>query len=122
MSDPSIDKLYYKYGSQISSGVAEYLYDRIEDDPLLASYFEHVDMAALREHMADLLCTMTGGPDIYKGQDLATAHENYKINDAVFDRVAGHMASALSEAGIEADDAALIMTAVAEQKGQVVSG
>ena len=59
--------------------------------------------------MADLLCTLTGGPDIYKGQNLADAHADYKIDSASFDRVAGHLAAALEEVGIDAEDAGLVL-------------
>lgn len=120
MSEPSIKKLYFKYGSRVSSAVAELFYDRIEIDPELSGYFEHVDMDGLREHMGDLLCSMTGGPDLYKGQDLNTAHADYDISDDIFDRVTNHMSAALNEAGIEDADAVLIVAEFKAQKPQIV--
>ena len=121
MTDQRIDLLYYKYGNRLSSGVAELLYDQIEADADLAHFFEHSDFTRLREHMADLLCTLTGGPDLYKGQNLADAHAAYKIDSASFDRVAGYLATALDEVGIEADDAGLVLAAVAAYKPDIVT-
>ena len=121
MTDQRLDLLYFKYGNRLSSGVAELLYDKIEADAELAHFFVNTDFAGLREHMADLLCTITGGPDIYKGQNLADAHADYKIDSASFDRVAGHLAAALEEAGIDADDAGLVLTAVASYKPDIVT-
>lgn len=121
MTDNRIDLLYFKYGNRLSSGVAELLYDKIEADPELAHFFVNTDFAGLREHMADLLCTLTGGPDTYKGQNLADAHADYKIDSASFDRVAGHLAAALEEVGIDDEDAGLVLTAVASYKPDIVT-
>lgn len=121
MTDNRIDLLYFKYGNRLSSGVAELLYDKIEADHDLAHFFVNADFTGLREHMADLLCTLTGGPDIYKGQNLADAHADYKIDSASFDRVAGHLATALEEAGIAAEDAGLVLATVAGYKPDIVT-
>ena len=45
--------LYLKYGSRVTSGMAECLYDRLLDDPELAPFFKSVDIDRLREHVAD---------------------------------------------------------------------
>ena len=39
-------------------------------DPELAPFFEGVDIEKLREHLADFLTVLTGGPDHYKGRYL----------------------------------------------------
>jgi len=39
----------------------------------------------------------------YKGKDLGVAHAGRGITDADFDRVIGHAAAALAEAGVDAD-------------------
>ena len=54
--------LYMKYGSRVTSGMAEYLYDRMLDDPELATFFDGVDIDWLREHVADFLSVLAGAP------------------------------------------------------------
>ena len=117
----AIDGLFFKYGHRITSGVAEFLYDRIEADTALAPFFEGVNLASLRDHMADLLSVLTGGPEMYKGQDIGKAHADLNIDEAAFNRVAGHLAAALDQAGIAPDDAAALLEVIAGQKANVIS-
>ncbi len=116
-----ITTLYVKYGSRITSGTAETLYDRVLADPQLAPFFTGVDVDKLREHMADVLGVMTGGPNIYKGRDLKAAHAPYPISMDDFNRVAAHLAASLSEMGIDQADITLVMTEVAKSAPDVVT-
>ena len=54
--------LYVKYGSRITTGISELIYDRLLADPDLAPFFVGVDVEALRDHIADFLGVVTGGP------------------------------------------------------------
>ena len=81
--------LYMKYGSRVTSGMAECLYDRLLDDPELAPFFKSVDIDRLREHVADFLSVLTGGPDMHRGRDLREAHSDYRISSAHFEMVDG---------------------------------
>ena len=58
--------LYVKYGSRLTSGMAECFYDRVLVDPELAPFFEGIDVEKLREHLADFLTVLTGGPNLYR--------------------------------------------------------
>jgi truncated hemoglobin YjbI len=74
--------LYVKYGSRITTGISELVYDRLLADPDLAPFFVGVDVEALRDHMADFLGVVTGGPDIYRGRDIRDAHHSLSITNA----------------------------------------
>ena len=114
--------LYMKYGSRVTSGMAECLYDRLLVDPQLAPFFEGGDMDRLREHVSDFLSVLTGGPDMYKGRDLREAHQGYRISAAHFDMLMAHIAAAATELGIEPDDIAAIAAAIRGYEADVVSG
>ena len=114
--------LYMKYGSRVTSGMAECLYDRLLDDPELAPFFKSVDIDRLREHVADFLSVLTGGPDMYRGRDLGEAHRDYRITAAHFEMVMAHIAAAATELEIEPDDIATIPTAIRGYEADVVSG
>ena len=114
--------LYVKYGSRLTSGMAECVYDRIIADDELAPFFEGIDMDVLREHMADFLTVLTGGPNIYKGRDIHEAHKDFTITDAHFDRLIQHIAAAATELEIEPDDIATVAAAIIGLKDQVVTG
>ncbi len=114
--------LYTKYGSRVTSGIAECLYDRVLDDPELAAFFDGVDIDRLREHVADFLSVLAGGPDIYRGRDLREAHADYKISKQHFEMVMDHIAAAATELGIEPEDIATIATAIRGYEDDIVSG
>jgi hemoglobin len=114
--------LYMKYGSRVTSGMAECLYDRVLDDPELATFFDGVDIDRLREHVADFLSVLAGGPDIYRGRDLREAHADYQISKPHFEMVMGHIAGAATELGIEPEDIAAIAAAIRGYEDDVVSG
>lgn len=114
--------LYMKYGSRVTSGMAECLYDRVLDDPELATFFDGVDIDRLREHVADFLSVLAGGPDIYRGRDLREAHADYRISKPHFEMVMDHIAGAATELGIEPEDIAAIAAAIRGYEDDVVSG
>lgn len=113
--------LYVKYGSRLTSGMAECFYDRVLVDPELSHFFEDINMDGLREHLADFLTVLTGGPDLYKGRDLRAAHAGLHITDEDFSRLMTHVAAAAEELDIEPDDIATVAQAIINLKDQVVT-
>lgn len=116
-----ISQLYSHYGSRLTTGTSEFLYDALLADEALAPFFENVDMDALRTHMADFIGALTGGPEIYKGRPMDEAHKPYHITPYHFQRVAHHLHDALLAAGISQDDTTAIMTEVAKLRASVVN-
>lgn len=113
--------LFVTYGSRLTSGVAEVFYDLVLDDPKLSPFFDGVNIDALREHMADMLCVIAGGPNIYKGRDLKLAHADYKITRDDFARVVVHLRAALVEMQIAEPDIKDVLSAVATAEDDVVT-
>ena len=104
MTDTSEATLYQRHGEGAGiAAVVDGLYSRIMADETLAPFFEHTRMIEQKRHMALFLAAAAGGPDGYKGKDLGVAHAGRGISDADFDRVIGHAAAALAEAGVDAD-------------------
>ncbi|MDR7110487.1 hemoglobin [Microbacterium trichothecenolyticum] len=104
MTDTSEATLYQRLGEGAGiAAVVDGLYSRIMADETLAPFFEHTRMIEQKRHMALFLAAAAGGPDGYKGKDLGVAHAGRGISDADFDRVIGHAAAALAEAGVDAD-------------------
>ncbi|MFB7882970.1 group 1 truncated hemoglobin [Microbacterium sp. NPDC056057] len=104
MTDTSEATLYQRLGEGAGiAAVVDGLYSRIMADETLAPFFEHTRMIEQKRHMALFLAAAAGGPDAYKGKDLGVAHAGRGISDADFDRVIGHAAAALAEAGVDAD-------------------
>jgi hemoglobin len=100
------------------------LYPRVLADPLLLSYFKHLneqDLQWLRWHMLTLLAVVAGGPSAYKGRDLHDAHADLRITGEAFDRVAWHLQRTLQDLEVQQEDQQAILAAVQARRDQVVT-
>ena len=53
------------------------------------------NVALFKTRMVQFVGQATGGPQVYEGQDMATAHTGMQITNEEFDRLAGHLEAAL---------------------------
>jgi hemoglobin len=100
------------------------LYLRVLADPLLMSYFKHLDDQDrhwLRWHMLTLLAVVTGGPTKYEGRDLHEAHAELQITEDAFDRVVWHLQATLQELEAPQEDQQAILAAVQARRNEVVT-
>jgi hemoglobin len=100
------------------------LYLRVLADPLLMSYFKHLDdqdRRWLRWHMLTLLAVVTGGPDKYQGRDLHEAHADLHITKEAFDRLLWLVQETLQELEIQQEDQQAILAAVQARRDEVVT-
>ncbi|GHJ48109.1 hypothetical protein Cs7R123_54510 [Catellatospora sp. TT07R-123] len=79
------------------------LYTYLLADEQLRGYFDGVDLAALRGHMAQLLTYVLGGPGTYPVERLQAAHARLEISGADFDRTAQYVAGVLFELHVPMD-------------------
>ena len=113
--------LYVKYGSRLTTGLSELIYDRLLADAELAPFFEHIDIDLLREHMADFLTVVTGGPDIYRGRNIREAHRNFTITNAHFDRLMQHIEAALQELALDPADISTVLETISGTRSDIVT-
>jgi hemoglobin len=123
MTDTSTSAtLYQRLGEGAGiAAVVDSLYRLIMDDEKLAPYFATTRLAEQKGHMALFLAAATGGPNGYKGLDLDAAHAGRDITDADFDRVIGHAATALAEAGVDSETIDTVAGALMPLKAKVVT-
>ena len=99
--------LYERIGgeSAVTATVAK-LYGKLLDDPVLAAFFEDIDVAKLRLSQSAFVTYAFGGPNDYTGRSMRTAHaEAVKdgLDDIHFDRVAHHLQTAMQELNVSDD-------------------
>ena len=113
--------IYDDIGGSAAVAVAvDDLYERILSDHELAPYFTRVDMRRQKTHMRAFIAAALGGPDIYRGRDMAAAHAHLRISGSAFDSVAGHLVATLQELGVAAAHVDAIVARVAPLRGQIV--
>jgi truncated hemoglobin YjbI len=99
--------LYDRFGGlQTIQVVTEAFYRKVLQDELLAPFFTGTDMNRQTGMLAQFLASAFGGPMVYSGRDLRTAHAGMPLTDEHFDRVIGHLASTLTDFGVGGDDIA----------------
>lgn len=100
------------------------LYQRVLADPLLMSYFRHLDdqhRQRLRWHMLTLLAVVTGGPSKYQGRDLHEVHADLHITEEAFDRLLWHVQGTLQTLRFQREDEKAILAEVRARRAAVVT-
>ena len=114
--------IYQAIGGRAAvTAAVEGLYGRIIADPVLGRFFPRGVAAKHRAYVVTVLGEALGGPERYRGPDLAKAHRGLGITDADFDRTAGHLAATLDSLGVPGHLAGQIVGIVAGLRPVVVT-
>lgn len=108
-------------GAPAVSVAVDKFYERVLADAQLAHYFAGVDIDKLKSHQRAFIAAAIGGPNVYRGRDMATAHAELGITDPDFDAVVGHLVSTLTELGVPNEIIADIGNALAPLRSDIVS-
>ena len=79
------DALYQAFGEK--AGLAKLVEDfhvRLLADPRTGPHFKPVNAQNIKEQLTDQFCKVTGGPCVYKGADMKSAHSNLDITKSDF--------------------------------------
>ncbi|ANJ25756.1 group I truncated hemoglobin [Agromyces aureus] len=107
-------------GAPAITAVVNRFYELVLGDDLLAKHFEGTEMARLKRHQVALVSQVMGGPVEYEGRELRAAHANLGITAEEFGAVAGHLITALTEAGVPSEIIDRTVGAVAATQPDIV--
>ncbi len=114
--------IYQAIGGRAAVAAAvEGLFGRLLADPELGRFFPGGVGARHRGYVVTILGEALGGPERYRGPDLARAHSGLGISDAHFDRTAAHLQATLDELGVPRELADRIVAIVAGLRPAVVT-
>jgi hemoglobin len=117
-AEPEAISIYQAIGGRAAVVAAvEGLYGRLLADPELGRFFPGGVGARHRSYVVTIL----GGPERYRGPDLARAHSGLGISDAHFDRTATHLQATLDELGVPRELADRIVAIVAGLRPALVT-
>ena len=97
------------------------LYRRLLADPELGPFFPGGVGDRHRAYVVTILGEALGGPERYRGPDLARAHRGVGIGDSHFDRTAAHLGATLDELGVPSHLADRIVAIVAGLRPAIVT-
>ncbi|WP_291988110.1 methyl-accepting chemotaxis protein [Luteitalea sp.] len=96
-------------------------YVRVLADEALAPHFVGVNMRWLKGRQNAFFIQALGGPQVYRGRDMETAHAHLAITAEDSGRVAAHLTAALAEVGVPEGLIDEVIGAVAPLQSQVVN-
>lgn len=96
-------------------------YARVLADRRLAPFFADTDLDRLKAHQRAFIAAAIGGPEVFSGRDMASAHAGLGIADGDFDAVVGHLAGTLTGLGVPEDTISRIGGALAPLRDQIVT-
>jgi hemoglobin len=108
-------------GADAVEAVVDIFYDKVLADPELAGWFVGRDMDKLKYHQRLFVGQALGATDAYTGRTVQTAHSGLGITGEAFDRVVGHLAASLAEAGVDEATIGTIAQTLLPLKPEVVT-
>ena len=109
-------------GRPALTAAVDVFYGRLVADPVLGPFFPGGVGARHRAYVVTALGEALGGPERYRGPDIAGAHRGLGISDAHFDRAAACLVATLDELGVPGHLADRIVGIVAGLRQAVVTG
>jgi hemoglobin len=108
-------------GAPAVTAAVERFYVRVLADPMLAPFFENINIARLKRHQLAFLSQALGGPQEYSGASMSRAHARLSIEQRHFDAVAGHLVETLRELGVGEEIVGEVVAAVTPLASQIVN-
>lgn len=101
MPTPADPALYRAFGER--PGLVKLMDDfmvRLLADPRTAPHFKEVKQDNLKMQLVDQFCHVSGGPCVYKGADMKTAHGNLDIRKSDFNALVEVLQQSMDAQGI----------------------
>ncbi|HEX5255731.1 MAG TPA: group 1 truncated hemoglobin [Mycobacterium sp.] len=106
--------IYDRIGGHEAIGVVvEDFYVRVLADDRLSGFFTGTKMNRLKGKQVEFFAAALGGPEPYAGAPMKQVHQGRGITMHHFSLVVGHLADALSAAGVPSETVTEILGAIA---------
>ena len=93
--------LYQAFGE--AAGIRSLMDDfviRLKADPRIGEQFKETNLTNLAQSLSDQLCQLSGGPCVYKGPDMKTAHADRNTTRAQFNALVEVLQQSMDARGI----------------------
>lgn len=115
--------LFEKYGgfARVSRIVSAF-YDKVVESPVLARYFEGVDMRRLIDHQTKFIAQAMGGPASYSNQEIERVHAGLDVTDEAFREMHLLLRETLEDFEVEDEDVEAVCNQIVARKPYIVTG
>lgn len=118
------DSLYKRLGGDDAlAAVTDDFAARLLKNEKLAKFFvgfSDDSIGRLRQHVVDFLCAATGGPCVYTGRDMKTAHKGLEITAEEWDIGVKLLTETLDKFKVPAKEKGEVLTAVSGLRKDIV--
>ncbi|HZQ90693.1 MAG TPA: group 1 truncated hemoglobin [Terriglobales bacterium] len=116
--------LYQRLGGYDAiAAVTDDFIGRLASDPKEGRFFVGLSTDSkkrTRQHIVDFLCSATGGPCIYTGRDMTTAHTGLGITEEDWTISVKHLTDTLNKFKVPPAEQTDVINAIAPLKSQIV--
>lgn len=116
--------LYQRLGGYDAiAAVTDDFVGRLAGDAQLKHFFGGLSVDSqkkLRQHVVDFLCNATGGPCLYTGRDMKTAHTGLGITEADWNASVVHLTATLDKFKVPEKEKGEVLGAIGGLKSDIV--
>ncbi len=124
MPQPAGETLYARLGGYDAiAAVADNLLPRLMGDEQLGRFWAHRGTDGLRREkqlLIDFLCSSAGGPLLYTGRNMTTAHRGMGITAADWTRFIGHLHETLACFPLADSDRRAVVDFIESTRNEIV--
>lgn len=116
------DSLYRAWGGK--DGIRAVMDDfvpRLKADPRIAEFFKDTSAKHLASQLTDQLCQVAGGPCVYEGPDMKTAHAEMGVKRAHFNALVEQLQVSMAAKGIAFADQNRMLALLAPMHRDIVT-
>ena len=116
--------LYTRLGGYDAlAAVTDDFIGRLATDKSLGRFFtghSKDSLMRIRQLVVDQLCAATGGPCVYIGRDMKSAHQGMGISEADWNAAAAHLTATLDKFKVPAKEKGEVLAAISGLKNDIV--
>ncbi|WP_373395897.1 group 1 truncated hemoglobin [Algoriphagus halophilus] len=113
--------LYQRLGGEMKLKIiVDDVLDKNASNPMIAYYFEKIDMDRLKLLVFEFFSMCIGGPHSYSGRDMRTAHTGLNITDEEWDSGTEDTIWALDKNGVDPSTRDEVIAILETMRGDIV--
>ena len=120
----SVETLYKRLGGYDAlAAVTDAFIGRLASDPQLGRFFvghSKDSLGRIRQLIVDQLCAVTGGPCIYFGRDMKTAHKGLGITEKDWQASVSHLIATLDKFKVPQREKDEVLSAISSLRADIV--
>lgn len=117
----SKDRLYEELGAQSGIEVmSESFVRRLIKDPRTEGAFKDTDLDRFYEKFVEQICSLSGGPCTYTGDDMTRVHQGMNIPESQFNAVVEILQSAMVDAEISLGAQNRLLAILAPMRAEMI--